>query len=818
MRASTVSIVILSALALLAPAAQAAAPKTVASCQAARVDKAAAVARTLSDCGKVDLGRGAEGAARQAVGRLSGALGVRRDTSDLGLMRADKTAAGPRLRFQQFVKGVPVHNGQVAVALDTDGSVIQVGNSASTDRTLDTTARVSRAQALLTASRRVPSGDDTVAAPKTSLVAEPTAHRLELAWLVLLPVRAPRGDWNVVVSARTGEVLQAYDSLTRINGSAVTYSPNPVQQTGNTALTDGADADSAALTSARVSLGLTDLDAGTNLLRGTYVDAAPASGVTGCTLPYVPGQASSASRAYNFTRSEDAFEETVAYAAITRVQRDYVAFGFPGIFAAPMKIDNHCITADNSFYSTTDNALHMGDGGVDDAEDADVTIHEFGHATQHNQLPGFGPGGPNTEQRAMGEGFGDFLAAFTYLQDGNANYQATRRFCVAEWDAVSYNPVTSGNPGGGCLRWVDGTDEDDGSDIGTYPGTPVEEHNDGRFWSATLTCVFNGLEPQIGTAQARDDMLTLVLAHHFDLTPTPANTAFADALAALRAEDDAIFDGEDIALINDCGEQRLGKTAPADTTPPVVDGALSPPAPDGANGWYRTAPAVTWEWSDAESTRVHSGCEEGTDPADTVGKTVTCSVTSEGGNTTKQLSYKKDSTAPGLAAVLSSTAPKLGDAVTATPNATDATSGVASQSCAAPDTSTAGPHTVTCTATDAAGNAATQTLAYTVAANTTATYRVTKVKVARNGNLSFRIKASRSGRVRLSAKATQVKFKSANKRLTANKTVKVTLKLSKKARAAFLKKLRGGKKVKVKLTITPTTGKKKTLTFRVRKR
>ena len=70
MRASTISIVILSALALLAPAAQAAAPRTVASCNAARVDKAAGVARTLSGSGKVDLGRGAEGAARQAVGRL----------------------------------------------------------------------------------------------------------------------------------------------------------------------------------------------------------------------------------------------------------------------------------------------------------------------------------------------------------------------------------------------------------------------------------------------------------------------------------------------------------------------------------------------------------------------------------------------------------------------------------------------------------------------------------------------------------------------------------------------------------------------------
>ena len=220
----------------------------------------------------------------------------------------------------------------------------------------------------------------------------------------------------------------------------------------------------------------------------------------------------------------------------------------------------------------------MGDGGVDDAEDADVTVHELGHATQDAQVPGLGPGG-DTEQRAMGEGFGDFLAAYIYLQDGDPTYQAARRFCVAEWDATSYNAFSGPDDGSGCLRWVDGTNESNGSDIGTYGGTPIEEHDDGRFWSATLTCVFNGIEPQIGTAQARNDMLTLVLAHHYDLMPTAGNTAFADALAALRAEDDAIFNGEEIALIDPCGQQRLGKTAPADTTPPVVDGVLSPAAP-----------------------------------------------------------------------------------------------------------------------------------------------------------------------------------------------------------------------------------------------
>ena len=508
-------------------------------------------------------------------------------------------------------------------------------------------------------------------------------------------------------------MLEAFDAITHVTGSALTYAPNPVQQTGNTNLRDNADADDASLTAARAAVTLTDLTTGTDLLRGTYADAA-SSAVSGCTLPYVPGQATSATRAYDYTRSQDAFEETAAYDAITRVQRSYVDFGFPTIFSGPVPIDVHCITDDNSYFSTSDDALHMGDGGVDDAEDSDVTVHELGHATQAAQVPGFGPGS-DTEQRAMGEGFGDFLATFTYLQTGDPTYQAARRFCVMEWDATSYNPVVGADDGSGCLRWVDGTNESNGSDIGTYGGTPDEEHDDGRYWSAMLTCVFNGIEPTLGTSVARTRMLTLVLAHHFDLVPTSANVAFEDSLTALRAEDSARFGGAETALINSCGEQRLGIIAP-DTTAPEVNGTLTPAAPNGANGWYRSAPAVDWTVSDAESAVATTGCQDGTDPADTTGRTITCTATSDGGVTSKSLSYKKDSTPPSLAAALSSSTATVGQALTAAPNAADATSGVAAQSCGTPDTSSAGTHTVSCSATDTAGNQATQTLTYAVAA------------------------------------------------------------------------------------------------------
>ena len=71
-------------------------------------------------------------------------------------------------------------------------------------------------------------------------------------------------------------------------------------------------------------------------------------------------------------------------------------------------------------------------------------------------MPGFGPG---IEQGAIGEGFGDFLAGMYYLNHGNATYQSTRRYCIADWDATAYNPFNGPSDGSGCLRWIDGTDE-----------------------------------------------------------------------------------------------------------------------------------------------------------------------------------------------------------------------------------------------------------------------------------------------------------------------------------------------------------------------
>ena len=52
--------------------------------------------------------------------------------------------------------------------------------------------------------------------------------------------------------------------------------------------------------------------------------------------------------------------------------------------------------------------LRFGKGGVDDAEDAEVILHEYGHAIQDSQSRRLRR---SEEAGAIGEGFGDYWAA-----------------------------------------------------------------------------------------------------------------------------------------------------------------------------------------------------------------------------------------------------------------------------------------------------------------------------------------------------------------------------------------------------------------------
>lgn len=124
--------------------------------------------------------------------------------------------------------------------------------------------------------------------------------------------------------------------------------------------------------------------------------------------PDVP-PATSLTPQFNFNRSQSGFQDVNAFYHISH-HRDYVAgLGF-NCADSLVLIDTHAIYEDNSYFSPSSypRRIYYGVGGVPDAEDADVVVHEYCHSLSYNCAPGSNVG---LERNSLDEAFCDYNAA-----------------------------------------------------------------------------------------------------------------------------------------------------------------------------------------------------------------------------------------------------------------------------------------------------------------------------------------------------------------------------------------------------------------------
>jgi hypothetical protein len=249
-------------------------------------------------------------------------------------------------------------------------------------------------------------------------------------------------------------------------GTGTVFKVNPVQSSGNQGLTDQKDSDAAVPLSEYASVQLRNLD-GSGYLSGRWVTVRSSTGP----LAYSP------TNTFDYTRHADQFEQVMAYFWVNQAQEYLQSLGFgsalPPVNARQQEVRLDQWGLDNSFFNDTKRLdIRLGKGGVDDAEDAEVIVHEYGHAVHASQVPGFGSG---AEAGSIGEAFGDYLSVTVGL-DAAQRYGwpvKTDAACVADWDSVSY---TSKVPH--CLRRLDGTL--------TTADANGEVHHDGQIWSRAL--------------------------------------------------------------------------------------------------------------------------------------------------------------------------------------------------------------------------------------------------------------------------------------------------------------------------------------------
>lgn len=284
-------------------------------------------------------------------------------------------------------------------------------------------------------------------------------------------------------------------------GTGQVFFPNPVAFLQNQSLKDQKDADYPELQPAYVTVTLTNLD-GSGYLQGDWANIRSETG----------DPAFSETNTFTYTRDDDRFEQVMAYYWVTESQKYIQSLGFGSTLQAINKKSQSVRInqwgLDNSFATDKKDELRFGKGGVDDAEDAEVILHEYGHAIHFSQSSTFFS---SVEAGAISEGFSDYWAVT--VTDVIA--PTADPACVADWDAVSY---TSGTPH--CLRRVD-------TNLHYPQDLNGSVHHDGQIWSRALWDIRNAL----GHVKAD----TIILQAQFDFPGTTMTELASRTVAAAQS-------------------------------------------------------------------------------------------------------------------------------------------------------------------------------------------------------------------------------------------------------------------------------------------
>jgi hypothetical protein len=381
-------------------------------------------------------------------------------------------------RFQQEVSGVQVLNGEAVVTDAPRAAPSLVADVTKSNIDPPGAPRLSSDDAIRIASRSA--GVKRRRGLGAASLAIAAGDGGTLVWRVVIPSARPLADFEVLVDAVSGAVLKTRNLLRDFRtGRAKLYDPNPVVEHGgfDGLRNDRHDQDTDLLTTLRRPVLLRNIRPRQHCLRGRWVHARLGRGggheVCRGSL-----------RWKLVTRSKDNFEALMAYFHVDRAQRYLQKLGFSDANGNPIDdrtqvVIANALKADNDFYSPIDRKIRYGTGGVDDAEDADVILHEYGHAMQDSESHSF-LASDGFQAGSLAEGSADYwAAAMSSLSPGTTNADGV---CIFDWDGTAWGPVVP------TFHRHCGRRADDGRtfDQAMQPGCSSDIHCVGQVWSSAL--------------------------------------------------------------------------------------------------------------------------------------------------------------------------------------------------------------------------------------------------------------------------------------------------------------------------------------------
>lgn len=440
-----------------------------------------------------------ETSARQCFSDYCDLFAMTDPNIELRLTNIQGSLTGRHARFHQYYNGIEVYGAAISIHTNHSGQIRGIHSNYFPQINISTAASFSPDQAIGIAiaeagsfNLRKPSRADLVIFPyRDAGHIGDYADVYRLAYRAIIHSIQPVASWEYIIDANTGEPLQRRHLLRFADGRGRVFNPNPVVALKDFTLMDQGDSADAIPEAAYTDVVLPELD-GSGFLDGPYVST-----------KLTENRANEPTLEFNYLRDDPRFEEVMVYYHIDTVGRYLKALGFDFVDNWQIPANVHFGMTRAGFYDDSDGSINFGDAGVDVAEDAEVIIHEYGHAILDRQVPSMNRG----EGGAIHEGFSDFLAAsfFSAVSDGFSDS------IVFEW-AGSDDPEVATRSVNSNKRYP--------QDIMGQP------HTDGQIWSAALWEIFEAL--------GRDASIRLVVESHFFLSP---DAEFVDAASAILMAD-----------------------------------------------------------------------------------------------------------------------------------------------------------------------------------------------------------------------------------------------------------------------------------------
>ena len=356
-------------------------------------------------------------------------------------LEGKQSKTGLHYLYRQNYQGKPVYRGTIKINLDKTGNIISL---------FDNTYHI-----LETPVGEFPNTDDCYDIIKSIYKEENDIVKISIEYLYfdlgprLIPASRielwdKKGNFFELIIDAEQMIVYERDMNDYFNNNRVhdvdtpalarVFNPDPLTTAGVTYGTPYEDASDADISQLNMQRQQVTIDVAFE--NDTFKLESPYCLITEHSIPVVT-PVTSLTPAFEFTRSQDGFEDVNAFYHIN-VYHDYVQqLGFDNIVDYPIWVDTHGMGgADNSNFSAAGSPprLSFGEGGVDDAEDADVIIHEYGHAISHSAAPNTNDG---IERTALDEAIGDYFAASYSKSINSYNWQK-----VFSWDG--HNPFWNG--------------------------------------------------------------------------------------------------------------------------------------------------------------------------------------------------------------------------------------------------------------------------------------------------------------------------------------------------------------------------------------